>query len=264
MHPGSCHKRQFYPLSSQPAELLDYYLHFFSTMGIAEAVFQKGTSMHGVLHRVTTEQMNQLDVMEVNYIRRIGQVRIYGTGKRDIVPAFVYCRPIGTDTTMFDQAPRQRYLEIMIAGAKHWGVNQEYIQMLQNHHYQPRPSPNDFLSLGDPPAPLAHYSDVPESTPDTIFMSLNGKIIQFTFPKDHFYHDVTHMLRRTYGPHLEIGAANTLYDLKYGVPQRLKDFTKEHSGMLEDNYARYVYIGEDNRKHVKVIGTFEQVWAIDD
>jgi hypothetical protein len=261
MHPGSCEMRHFYPQHSEPAELLDHRLHFFSAMGVAEAVQAPGQSMHGVLHRVTEAQMVELDNMEAGYMRSMAQAKTYGTTSSVVVAACVYCRPVGTDTLDTDQSPRQRYLEILLAGAQHWGVDAAYVQMLQDHPFRPRTKPEDFKSLGSPPDDCQVMEEVPDATDDDddkTYFSLNGKIIALAYPKDHKMHNIFSFLRGKYGPHLEVGMAHALYDLKYGVPHTLDHFTKEHSGYIEDNFQ--VNLESGSHQYVQVIAKYPQTW----
>jgi hypothetical protein len=318
MHPGSCEMRHFYPQQhySEPAELMNYKLNFFSPMGVAEAVRAPGRSMHGVLHRVTQAQMVELDHMEVGYIRSMGVVKLYhqtllpvttsaaaavvlrGDASSAVsttststtssssmskavvlVNACVYCRPDGTDTSDVDQPPRQRYLEILLAGAKHWGVDGAYVRMLEDHPFQPRTKPGEFMSLGSPPPRPDNNNDnddrggevvvmeqVPDGDDDKIYFSLNGKIIEYSHPKDHKMYNIFRFLRGKYGPHLEVGMAHALYDMKYGVPNCLEQFTKEHSGYIEDNSARYHQLqvsqqeSSNEHQYVQVIAKYPQTW----
>lgn len=270
MHPGSCEMRHFHPQHSQPAELLDYRLHFFSAMGNAEAVLAPGHSMHGVLHRVTEAQMVELDNMEIGYMRSMGQAKLYGdsdgkdgTSSSVVVAACVYCRPAGTDTLQNDKPPRQRYLEILVAGAQHWGVDAAYVQLLQDHPFHPRTQPENFTSLGSPPDECCDVvmDEVPDATDDKTYFSLNGKIIELAYPKDHkMYKLFMLFLRDKYGPHFEVGMAHALYDLKYGVPHGLDDFTKEHSDYIENNFQTSLQQA-DGHQYVQVIAKYApQTW----
>lgn len=91
MNPVSLANRGLYPEESMPAELLDHKIYFFGSMGMAEAIPAEGKSFHGVLHKMTLEQMTALDKIEVGYDRCDGKVRLYDDTVIDGVT--VYCRP---------------------------------------------------------------------------------------------------------------------------------------------------------------------------
>ena len=78
--------------------------------------------------------------------------------------------------------PPQRYVEIMIAGARHFGVNEDYIKKLETIPSKPRKVPADFLTFKVP-------DDVPNWTMDDVvkgdglegrpaYTHLNGKVLQ--------------------------------------------------------------------------------------
>jgi hypothetical protein len=205
-------------------------------------------------------------------MRSMGQAKLYqplsgddgddGTNTSvSIVEACVYCRPHGTDTSDVDQSPRQRYLEILLAGAQHWNVDADYVKMLEDHPFRPRTKPEDFQSLGSAPETCEVMERVPDSDvtdDDKIYFSLNGKIIEYSYPKDHKMYDILRVLRGKYGPHFEVGMAHVLYDLKYGVPHSLEHFTKEHSGYIEDNWHTALEL--DDHQYVQVIAKYSQTW----
>ena len=282
MNPTSCALREFHPKESHPAKLLDYEIQFFSSMGFAEAVPSKGSCMHGVVHHVTKEQMKQLDTIELGYIRQNGTAELYHGGT---IPVTVYCRPrndphsndpltsnsssSNNNNNTINRAPRQRYLEILIAGAKHWGVDPEYVRMLERHDFQPRQLPHEFLTLEAPPAGSPHYETVPESTDTTLYCTLNGKLLEITYPKDHSYYGMFRMFFERHGPHLEIAHCHLAYDIKYGVPRTISDVTREHAAYIEDAQVRYLKMpelrsdngavsDENEPKYFRVIGTYAQ------
>ena len=141
MNPVSLKNRQLVPKESKPAELLDHKLYFFGELGMAEAIPEKGSSFHGVLHRLDHETMARLDKIEMGYNRRTGSAKLYDGS---IVEATVYCRDGKERGAHVDKAPTQRYLEIMTQGAKHFGVKQSHIDFLEKHDMQLRHLPHEF------------------------------------------------------------------------------------------------------------------------
>jgi hypothetical protein len=266
MLPESYEQRDFHPLESHPAKLFDFRLGFFSSMGFAEAIPSPGDSMHGVVHRVTEAQMLELDKVEVGYIRLTGKARPYGPRWEQLqtdnnnmaMTVSVYCRPVGANKEDENRPPKARYLEILIAGAKHHGVDPCYIAFLEKHDFQPRTPPDQFLHFGDPPADR-HFTKVPESCNDgeggSLFFSVNGKVIQTCYPPNHPHHKYFHHMIQTYGPHFELGMSQLNLDLSYGLVKNIRDCTPQHSAYLEDSHYRYVR-QRGELEYYKAVGSF--------
>lgn len=90
LNPVSLANRKIFPLESRPAELLGHNIHFFGSIGVAEAVVEEGASFHGVLHKVDADTMAKLDKIERDYVKKTATARCYdGT----LVECLVYCRP---------------------------------------------------------------------------------------------------------------------------------------------------------------------------
>ena len=90
-----------------------------------------GKSFHGVLHRMTDEDMVALDKIEATVSRITGKAKLYdGT----IIDCSMYSNPPKEDpsgSVTEDMPPTERYVDIMIEGAIMFGVNKEYIQKLK-------------------------------------------------------------------------------------------------------------------------------------
>lgn len=86
-NPTSLANRDLHPKESQPAEVLDYKLHFFGSSGMADAVPAKGESFHGVLHKMPASDQEKLNKIEFSYLPKIGKVRLYDGTEKD---ALVY------------------------------------------------------------------------------------------------------------------------------------------------------------------------------
>ena len=89
MNPNSLKARNIIPISSCPAELLDFEFKFSGIVGFGNAVPSEGKSFHGVLHLVDADTMERLDALEIAYRRVEGQARIYDD---TMVTATVYTR----------------------------------------------------------------------------------------------------------------------------------------------------------------------------
>lgn len=90
MNPISLRCRNLYPRESYPAIIFDFYLHFFGSMGFAEAVLEVGRSFHGVVHKMTASDMLELDKIERGYIKYQAKVKRYGIDEE--IVAVVYGR----------------------------------------------------------------------------------------------------------------------------------------------------------------------------
>jgi len=265
MLPQSCELRDFFPKESKGAELLDYRMNFFSSAGYAEAVRSPGKSMHGVLHLVTVDQMAELDKIEMGYIRESGKARAYDNPDK-LIDVTVYCRSESARNSSDDSddlPPTQRYLEILITGAKHYKLDEGYIQFLENHPYQPRSFPHEFESIGNIPNSSIHYEEVPknndcEGDAGKIYFTLNGKMLEYTQPKNSMSYKVMKNMYDKHGPHLEIIASRISFDTKYGTPSTLDEFTREHSAYIENEYHKYME--KTGQLHLEIIGSYAQNW----
>ena len=282
MHPKSCEGRDFVPIRSRPAKLIGFKLGFFTKMGMAEAIPSSPDSyMHGVLHQVTPQQMLQLDQIEMGYLRQTGTAIPYGCEKEEeYVTATVYCRDeekIKQLKSRFSKnrksgaegkeeeeeeaeaIPTQRYIDLLAEGASHWGVDQEYIDMIRNRKVRPRTDPADFRNI-PPPTDSQNFDSIPEDTPDEIHFSLNGKIVCYTYPNDHMMYQMTRTTKSGRGPHIEMNTARIIYDPKYGLPSTLDEFTKEHSAYIEDLTWRWM-TDFGSEEYLNVLGTYTpQTW----
>ena len=130
MNKVSLNSRGIFPAESNPAEIQDYDLIFFGGAGMACAEAKEGKSFHGVLHKVTEEEMRILDGIERIYTRVPSKAKLYdGT----IVDCTVYADPTGKIDRSNDKPPTARYIQIMSEGAESYGVKKEYIDWLKNH-----------------------------------------------------------------------------------------------------------------------------------
>mmetsp|Transcript_11058 Transcript_11058/g.18901 ORF Transcript_11058/g.18901 Transcript_11058/m.18901 type:complete len:290 (+) Transcript_11058:22-891(+) len=236
MNPNSIKNRNIYPISSFPAELFDFELKFNGALGFADAIPSKGSSFHGVLHLVDAETMSRLDALEISYKRVDGQARLYdGT----MVTATVYTKDSFVSTQK-DNPPQQRYLDLLIEGAKHFQLHEKQIKFLESHECVPRPQPHEFKSFGPAAedAPLMSYENdiCPFNGRDTpnLRLAVNGKVLEI-FVKNvegtlfrnsmNFY--------RQFGQRVELTLSRILYDPKYGCPESLEECTREQSAYIE-------------------------------
>merc|ERR1711871_107360 len=155
MNKVSLSGRDLHPLESWPAEILDHELQFHGISkgndAMATAVPAEGKSFHGVLFRMTDEDMAKLDEIESGYDRCPAEARKYDGQK---VPCTVYrfnkeeVRKMATMSNLGqptgDELPSERYIDILSRGALSHGVAAEHIEWLQAHPCRPRKKMDEF------------------------------------------------------------------------------------------------------------------------
>jgi hypothetical protein len=263
MNPTSIQKRGITPLKSQPAILLDYKLVFFGSMGYAEAIpcspDEEVTSseFHGVVHTVTQHDLNILNEIEHLYIPTKAIAQLYDGTKISVI---VYCRPTEKqDTTK--GIPQERYLNIMIEGAIHYGVKPEYIESLKKLEKEPRPKANEFLSFG----PLVRDKH-PIMTLEDVFnqdgqdgrplcATVNGKVLQIQDPTPERIGLFRNMRKKLRTAALEDFLPKVIYDPMYGIPNNRNDCTREHAAYLE-----HLVVKRLGQNGAVVIGYVEQTY----
>ncbi len=128
-------RRGIEPRESVGGCLKDYRL-VFNTRGIPwmEPVFANvepaaGTSVHGVLHRLTEKQLTRLNLYEgVGLAYRHLELEVAAYDNRRI-RALVF-------SAIMKSAPGNpscRYLNFLREGARHYGLDPDYVRMLEDH-----------------------------------------------------------------------------------------------------------------------------------
>jgi hypothetical protein len=235
VNPTSLANRNLRPLHSIAVEVLDFERTFrghsdSAKIGMAFAEPCVGSSFHAVLHLMSATDMKALDDMEAGYVRVAATCRQYDGKQLD---ATVYTaedldsRPI--------RAPEQRYIDIIVAGCKHYGVHPSAVEQLEQVETIPRPLPSEFKSF---PVP-AHvqvarpWTEEQLSATDRV-VALNGKVLQYIGPDDW-------PIWRVYSPHIgthfELIQSRMMYDPQHGTHDLLHSFTREHCARMEDSMA---------------------------
>lgn len=132
--------------------------------------------MHVAQHLIDKETLERLDKVEIIYERVDGKAIMYdGTA----VVATVYTKDIYDDE---NNLPHQRYLDIMIEGARHFNVHKDHINLLASHDCRPRPVSHEFKSFGEATGPLLSYENDVEpyngATTPTLRLAVNGKALE--------------------------------------------------------------------------------------
>ena len=258
MNPISLRLRDLSPVTSRPAELLDYELGFFGGMGFAEAIPKKGCSFHGVVHTFTEKDMQHLDHLEGHlYIRTPATARLYDT---TLISVTVYCRTPGASHEPTTAQPQERYLDIMIEGAQHFGVKEEYVRMLQNIDREPRLSPDQFTSFGPAPLFRMHHDEVMKNDGNDgrpFYITVNGKVIEVMDPTMEKTGMFRKMRAKYNSPAVEEWFLKICYDPYYGVPECARECTKEMSAYVE-HFCYRRFLGDG-----RVVGCIHQEYKDD-
>ena len=300
MNPVSLSRRGLVPKESHPARLLDFRLSFFGLLGVAEAIPEVGSSFHGVVHLMDEKDIAKLDNIERDYTKLEATAELYGNGipesagtddstktiSKRFLTVFCYGRPganVERNATV-DRDPSERYIQIMVEGCRHFGVDPSYIEYLQNHPQLPRATPERFQVVGK--FPMAGPADDDndgnntnnsfESPNDAVYtlqqvqdmfqqgravMTFQEKVIEFVADdqKDNdevlrAQREIKHMTQH-HGLHGEIQMSNLVYDPKYEKPECLEACSREYAGYCEDLFVTY-WTSTKLIRHWKVLGKF--------
>jgi hypothetical protein len=188
----------------------------------------------------------------------------------ELIECHVYTRSSDEERgPHLDKLPRQRYIEIMISGAEHYQLDAEYIEFLKQHPHQPRPVPSEFKSLGEPPeeSPTINAEELhkldgkEEGTP--LCFTVNGKVLKCLADRDSptFQRMCRWINSGGENSHIwDLTLAKTLFDIKYGAPERLEDFTREHSAYIEDMVFGFMEGLLGGKGEWEVYCLFERSW----
>jgi len=257
MNKTSLNMRGIFPSESRAAGLKDYELFFGMANGFAAARHVPGSEMHGVLHRISREELDMLDRIEVWYIRDLVDVVPYnGDIKLPAVKAFVYVfdpKSVENNPEQFaENPPKERYLEILLEGAKYFGLDRTFIENnLENVKFVPRKPLSELriFKLPEDSLPTWTFEEMKEKDEENVeivYVALKNKIVRFdlTGVIEH-----THILKRDRGTRWahEI-ASKYMYDPMFGVPRLVGDMTDEHHRYVEDMVLDSLIIGEVNKR----------------
>lgn len=159
MSPSQLKLKQVHSHSSRKGVLRDtlllFDLAYASLVEPSYANLQRkaGAATHGVLYELETRDMEAMDRMEGNgrsYIREEFTCDLY-PGEPTLptddcnpdgsirVSAYI-CHPNNLSKVVLkDTPPSQRYLDVLIRGAKHHGIDSKYVSWLENHPSHPLP-----------------------------------------------------------------------------------------------------------------------------
>merc|ERR1711936_945134 len=256
MNKTSLTMRGIYPTESRAAVLNDYQLYFGMANGFAAARKKPSSELHGVVHRITSKELEVLDRIEAWYIRELVDVVPYqGNKMLPTVKANVYVfdpKKVEINPEQYaENPPEERYLEILMEGAKHFGLDKTFVKNnLENVKFVPRKCLSELriFELPDHPLPSSSFQKMQEKDKenvDIVFLALKNKILRFDLTGVRSAH--TFILKRDRGTRwgYEI-ASKYMYDPQFGVPAHVQDMTDDHYKYLEDMVLDSLIIGEVN------------------
>ena len=129
--------------------------------------------------------------------------------------------------------PKERYLDIMIEGAKHFEVSPDHIQWLENHEKQPRKQLSELSKWSD-------WCEIPSELPVITKEELENAEDLFGFNRIVFrmMDDVKPELKKRFaGQELAVRFSRLVYDPKYGIHDSLDTMTPEHIAYSEDFFT---------------------------
>jgi len=245
--------RGIFPEKSRAACLKDYELFFGMENGFAAARQDPGNEMHGVVHRITKNELAILDKIEVWYERDLVEVTPYqGDELEKPVNAYVYVfirDEVKANPDRFaPNPPQERYRDILLEGAQFHGVKQSFVESkIQNIKYVPRKSIETLRVFQVPSSSLPTWtleimSEKDKEDKNMIYVALKNKIIRFDLTN---LTDHTQILKRDRGTHWSfLVGSKYIYDPKYGVPASPKEMKDEHYKVVEDLILDSIIIGE--------------------
>ena len=260
MNKTSLAMRDLRPAKSRPAFLKDFELIFGTKGGMAAARPGLGYEMHGVVHRVTKEELLKLDKIEFLYVRERVEVFVYDGDRLNVkesVPAFVYVfRPDMVAKDPKEYPPTERYMDILKEGAKHFGVDKDYIsKTLSKVSFVPRKSKADMRSFKSlvsfdtsllPTWTMEEAKEKNKEDEDTFYGALNNYIIRL---------DITQPCAQRGGLETCRGeqlayliASRWIYDPLYGVPDSYEDMSQDQRSAVEDWFIDFILAGDLNNR----------------
>jgi len=246
-NPISISNRGLKPIESFPAQVSDYKLLFFGPSGVAGAVAEEGKSFHGVLHKMTKDDKEILDKIEMGYDADPCKVKLYDGSEKDAVIYVLNWEKVKNyfpgGEKSDDKPPTERYITIIIEGCEHYGVKQEYIDHLKSLEFQKRNSPSSFekFPVLEGTAPTMTITDVELGDgigENPLYTTCNGKVLQHEGLPSHHLERIQSF--KSKGIHSYEVILNTLlYDPLFGIIKTQVDVSKLCAASTEDQIVKW-------------------------
>merc|ERR1712013_20207 len=259
MNKTSLTMRELKPSRSRPALLRDFELIFGMKYGMAAARPCLGQEIHGVVHRITKEELDKLDKIETWYVREKVEVSAYEEVKSKVTEtllAYVYVfnpELVSKDPDLFNEfPPKERYMDILKEGAKNYGVDKDYVsKTLDAVKFEPRKERSDLksfdvLSRKDnnqlPSWTMKEVSEKDKENPDIIYTALNTNILRLDITKPCAQRGILETARGKQLAYMIAG--KWIYDPLYGVPDSYEDMCEDQCLAVEDWFIEFFLVGD--------------------
>jgi len=239
MNPVSLNLRHLHPKQSMPGILRDWKLVFRGFGGMGDIDPSPGSSFHGVLHQVTRREFAILDSIEATYRRTPVKVETYD-GR--VMDAFAYKMDESKlDKSAPDALPGERYLDIIIRGARHYGVDANYIHdVLEKVKVEPRKKREQYRKLPNPPDVTITKEELAKGTgipPAPLRISVYGKVLQWrsdlpSTPQREFFYRWAQ--QRYAGQDITLQLSKVLYEPNFPVPTTYEKMTTQMKEWAEE------------------------------
>ena len=259
MNRTSLTMRDLNPSKSRPAYLKDFQLIFGMKYGMAAARKESGHTIHGVLHRITKDELVKLDKIETWYIREKVPVTEYHDGDMKNVDkegtlAYVYVfKPdlLAKDPELFaEHPPKQRYLDILKEGAKDYGVDEDYINNVLNAtEFVPRKSISELKSFkllvetdNLPGWSMEEVKAKDSEQEHVVFIAVNQYVVRLDVTEPCAQREI---LQTSRGSQLSfVIAGKWIYEPLHGVPSSYEDMSEAHRAEVEDWFIEFFLVGD--------------------
>lgn len=246
MNPTSMELRNLKPTKSMPGILRGWKLVFRGMGGMGDILESPSDHFHGILHHLTSSEFKHLDTIEGSYLRTPVNIELYNGNHVD---AFAY----KMDNTKIDPAtpnnlPGERYLDIIMRGAVHYGVHQDYIEILKKIHVMPRKKVSEYRSIQTPPDIIISTAELAASTgsdPWTVdhplLISVNGKVLRWSIPVDTSSLSFSYnWSRNRYGAtDITVAVSKVLYEPLYPIPTVYEAMPSDMKAWAEELFVGF-------------------------
>lgn len=241
-NPTSLKLRGITPIESYPAILRGWRIVFDGTAGMANVMEDSNASFHGVLHRITHDEMIVLDKIEGSYDRLPVTAELYD--KRQQCATVYKMDENKLDRSKPPGLPSERYIDIITQGLKHFNADVNYINWLQHQPCIPRKQSADYAKLILPCNNCREYTLDELSQYDgrdgrDLLIAVNGKVLKWigdlNNPSTRMQHD--YIQQRYAGTDVTFKWSRMLYEPKYRIATCYNEMQSEHKAWVEDMFA---------------------------
>jgi hypothetical protein len=249
MNPVSLSLRGLNPIESWPCRCVGFTRRFWGKNGMAEIFEDDDGEFHGVLHKMSDDDLKKLDTIEQGYIRKDVTCVLYD-GTQIVATGYQFDR----NKITVDEArpPSERYVEIMCLGMEHFGCDSAAIAALRaTPDIIPRKNVLEYRSLPFKAGcencvftrAEVQQNDGREGRP--LHKVVNRKVIQFREPEGVSAEAIAARFAQDQekgaGQDLTPFIARMLYEPKYPVCSDAAQMGPEHRAFVEDLMVDFIH-----------------------